>query len=83
MLQIQAVELVANLEEKHAENQRPHQDIQGDAKLSEAENARMAKLYREQILKEAPLAETGLVQIGGIAPAPPKVEQEEVGSYGD
>ena len=43
----------------------------------------MAKLYREQVLKEQPGPE--LVQIGGMVPAPPKAaeEREEVGSFGD
>ena len=49
----------------------------------------MMKLYREQVLKEAPGPE--LVQIGGIAAAPaPKPELakaaevgNEVGSFGD
>ena len=54
-----------------------------------AENAQMAKLYRQVVLKEP---ETNLVQIGGvnggIAPAPaaaPVTEKknEEVGSFGD
>ncbi|MDQ6705186.1 MAG: radical SAM protein, partial [Acidobacteriota bacterium] len=66
-----------------------------DAKLKEsAENARMAKLYREQVLKEKP-ADAGFVplgslggMVGGIQPAPvapaAKVEErEEVGSFGD
>jgi hypothetical protein len=54
-----------------------------DAKLSEAENARMARLYRQHVLKEEPQGE--LVQLSGIAPAKnQKVEeQEEVGSFGD
>jgi uncharacterized radical SAM superfamily Fe-S cluster-containing enzyme len=55
-----------------------------DAKLKvTAEDARMAKLYREQVLKEQPGPD--LVQIGGIAPAAPKAaeEREEVGSFGD
>src|SRR5206468_6805281 len=67
-----------------------------DAKLKQdAENARMAKLYKEHILKEQP--GPGLVSIAPIAaaplvaapvpapkPAPKKVEeQEEVGSFGD
>jgi tetraether lipid synthase len=61
-----------------------------DAKIKEtAENERMAKLYREHILKEQPTP--GIVQISGIAPAPkpapapvPVVEErEEVGSFGD
>jgi hypothetical protein len=59
-----------------------------------AEDARMAKLYREVILKEKP-AEAGFVPVsalGGIAPVPPKAAQaaagqkeshEEVGSFGD
>jgi uncharacterized radical SAM superfamily Fe-S cluster-containing enzyme len=54
-----------------------------DAKLSEAENARMAKLYRQHILKEE--AGSELVQLSGIAPARTKEveEREEVGSFGD
>jgi uncharacterized radical SAM superfamily Fe-S cluster-containing enzyme len=51
-----------------------------DAKLNEAENARMAKLYRKHVLKE-PEPEPGLVQIAGIPPAVEKAE--EVGSFGD
>ena len=60
-----------------------------DAKQKQEEDARMLKLYREQVLKEAPGPE--LVQIGGIAPAP-ALKQElaktaevgnEVGSFGD
>jgi uncharacterized radical SAM superfamily Fe-S cluster-containing enzyme len=55
-----------------------------------AEDARMAKLYREVILKEKPV-EAGFVPVsalGGIAPAPKPVEKpsekkEEVGSFGD
>ncbi len=60
-----------------------------DAKLKQsAENARMAKLYREQVLKEKP-ADAGFVPLGSLgiapaAPAKPKVEErEEVGSFGD
>jgi uncharacterized radical SAM superfamily Fe-S cluster-containing enzyme len=56
-----------------------------DEKLRQkAENERMAKLYREHVLKEQP--GEGLVQIGGIAPAAaPAVDEtrEEVGSFGD
>jgi hypothetical protein len=53
-----------------------------DAKLSEAENARMAKLYRQHVLKEELQAE--LVQLSGIAPARKESEEpEEVGSFGD
>jgi 7,8-dihydro-6-hydroxymethylpterin dimethyltransferase len=51
-----------------------------------AEDARMAKLYREVVLKEKP-AESGFVPIdalGGIKPAAPKREEvKEVGSFGD
>jgi len=59
-----------------------------DAKLKQSqEDARMAKLYREHVLKEQPGPE--LIQLGAIAPAPkPKAkpaveEREEVGSFGD
>ena len=50
-----------------------------------AENAAMAKMYRQVVLKEP---ETSLVQIGGIGPVPaaaPVVDKknEEVGSFGD
>ena len=52
-----------------------------------AEDARMAKLYREVVLKEKPV-EGGFVpleMLGGIKPAAPaKSEQpKEVGSFGD
>ncbi len=50
-----------------------------------AEDARMAKLYREVVLKEKP-AEAGFVPIdmlGGIKAAPKKEETKEVGSFGD
>jgi len=60
-----------------------------DSKLSDAENARMAKLYRQEILKEQPGPE--LIQLGAIQPAKPPAQtpvqtiekQEEVGSFGD
>jgi uncharacterized radical SAM superfamily Fe-S cluster-containing enzyme len=58
-----------------------------DAKLKQdAENARMAKLYREHVLQEKPTP--GLVTIESLTPAPKpaakKAEvQEEVGSFGD
>jgi uncharacterized radical SAM superfamily Fe-S cluster-containing enzyme len=62
-----------------------------DAKMKQdAENARMAKLYREHVLQEKPAP--GLVSIESLAPAPKSVakpaahkveEQEEVGSFGD
>jgi 7,8-dihydro-6-hydroxymethylpterin dimethyltransferase len=56
------------------------------ARDQKQKDAEMAKLYRKVVLKEP---ETGLVQIGDIAPAPapaPKAkveEREEVGSFGD
>jgi len=57
-----------------------------DAKLREQqENARMAKLYREHVLKEAP-APANLVRLDEIQPAvapQPVEEREEVGSFGD
>ena len=56
-----------------------------DEKLkTAAENAQMAKLYRQVVLKEPETP--GLVQIGGIAPAPAlaaEKKNEEVGSFGD
>jgi len=62
-----------------------------DEKLrQQQENERMAKLYREHVLGEAPGPE--LVQLGGIAPAPSakplpatgkNETREEVGSFGD
>jgi hypothetical protein len=58
-----------------------------DAKMKQdAENARMAKLYREHVLQEKPVA--GLVSIESLASAPKPVakkveEREEVGSFGD
>ena len=55
---------------------------QRDAKLKQAaEDARMAKLYREHVLKE-PKAPEGFVPLGTIAPAK-KEDREEVGSFGD
>jgi uncharacterized radical SAM superfamily Fe-S cluster-containing enzyme len=48
----------------------------------EAENQRMMQMYKQHVLKEQP--GQGLVQLGGIAPAAPKVEKpEEVGTMGD
>ncbi len=57
-----------------------------DARLKQAENERMMKLYREHVLGEKPVE--GLVRLDSIAPAPkpaaPASEQrEEVGSFGD
>ncbi|MDP8982847.1 MAG: radical SAM protein [Acidobacteriota bacterium] len=55
-----------------------------DEKLRQTqENERMAKLYREHVLKEAPKP-ADLVSIGEILPAAKKTEtREEVGSFGD
>jgi hypothetical protein len=42
---------------------------------ADAENARMAKLYREQVLGEKPVE--GLVRLDSIAPAKPVAKQQE------
>ncbi len=81
-------EIVA-LEEQHdldrlgiAKNAREEKIRARDAKLQEAENTRMARLYREHVLKEKPGAE--LVQILPVARADKAAEErEEVGSFGD
>jgi uncharacterized radical SAM superfamily Fe-S cluster-containing enzyme len=66
-----------------AKNAREEKIRARDAKLQEAENARMARLYREHVLKEKP-APADLVQILPVAPAAKPVEErEEVGSFGD
>jgi hypothetical protein len=52
-------------------------------KMKEEENVRMMELYRKHVLKEP---EMNLVQIKGIAPAPPSAKTEsnrEVGALGD
>src|SRR5260370_2534727 len=65
-----------------AKNAREETTRSRDEKLKQsAENARMAKLYREQVLKE-PKAPEGFVPLGTIAPAK-KETREEVGSFGD
>src|ERR1700726_1119671 len=65
-----------------AKNAREEKIRSRDEKLKQAaENARMAKLYREQVLKE-PKAPEGFVPLGTIAPAKKEV-REEVGSFGD
>src|SRR6266699_732458 len=56
--------------------------VQRDRLKQQQENERMAKLYREQILKE-PKAPEGFVPLGTIAPAAKKETREEVGSFGD
>jgi len=55
-----------------------------DEKLKQQENERMAKLYREQILKEKPTP-ADLVQMIMPAPKPEAVadKEEAVGSFGD
>jgi hypothetical protein len=50
---------------------------QRDRLARDKENARMAKLYREVILKEPASPDTKLVQLGGI-----KKEQQEVSGAG-
>jgi hypothetical protein len=58
-----------------AKNAREEKIRARDVKqTSDAENARMAKLYREHVLGEKPVE--GLVTLGSIAPAKP-VEQKE------
>src|SRR5437016_2916619 len=70
-----------------AKTAREEKIRQRDEKLKDAaENARMAKLYREHVLKEQPGPE--LVQLATIAPPPsavplPTTKREEVGSFGD
>jgi tetraether lipid synthase len=78
-----AAGLQHDLDEKGiAKNAREEKIRSRDEKLKQAaENARMAKLYREQILKE-PKAPEGFVPLGTIAPAK-KEAPEEVGSFGD
>ena len=70
-----------------AKTAREEKTRQRDTKLKQQEDERMAKLYRQHVLKEAEGPE--LIKIAGIAPAPKaKVavateKQEEVGSFGD
>jgi len=69
-----------------AKNAREEKKRARDEKLHEQqENERMAKLYRQHVLKEQPGPE--LIQLGSIAPAPakpkPEADREEVGSFGD
>jgi hypothetical protein len=59
-----------------AKNSREEKVRARDAKLKQdAENAQMAKLYREHVLGEKPLQ--GVVPITSIAPAPKVVQAEE------
>ncbi|HEV2447284.1 MAG TPA: radical SAM protein, partial [Candidatus Sulfopaludibacter sp.] len=82
-------EIITN-EEQHdldklgiAKNAREEKIRQRDARLKQqAENERMAKLYRQHILKEQPAPD--LVPLSSITPAAkPLEEREEVGSFGD
>jgi hypothetical protein len=58
-----------------AKTAREEQIRARDGKMKQdAENARMAKLYRQHVLGEKPVE--GLVSLGSIAPAKP-VKQEE------
>jgi 7,8-dihydro-6-hydroxymethylpterin dimethyltransferase len=67
-----------------AKTAREEKTRERDEKLRlKAENDRMAKMYREVVLKEQ---DNGLVQIGGALPsaaAPAVKKDEEVGSFGD
>ncbi|MGA7341701.1 MAG: radical SAM protein, partial [Terracidiphilus sp.] len=57
-------------------------DKSNEEKLKqEAENARMAKLYREQVLGEKPVE--GLVRLDSIAPARPVIQKEAEPVAGD
>jgi hypothetical protein len=65
-----------------AKNSREEKIRARDAKLKQdAENARMAKLYREHILGEKPVE--GLVSINSIAPAPKPAPATEEPVMGD
>jgi len=60
-----------------AKNSREEKIRARDAKLKQdAENARMAKLYREHILGEKPVQ--GLVSLDSISPAPKPTAEEPV-----
>jgi 7,8-dihydro-6-hydroxymethylpterin dimethyltransferase len=52
-----------------------------DEKLKQQENERMAKLYRQHVLKEQPAPE--LVQLQPTQPKPAAEKAEAVGSFGD
>ncbi len=71
-----------------AKTAREEKTRKRDADLkAKQENERMAAMYRQHVLKEAP-APTDLVSINSILPAAPKpaakpAVQEEVGSFGD
>jgi len=67
-----------------AKTAREEKKLARDSKLSEAENARMAALYRQHILKEQP-PQGDLVPLSSIQPAKPveTAKEEAVGSFGD
>jgi len=61
-----------------------------DEKMAHSEDEKMARLYREVVLKEkrvegfVPLGDLTAAPLGGIAPAAPApAKREEVGSFGD
>jgi hypothetical protein len=65
-----------------AKNAREEKIRARDGKqLDAAENARMAKLYREHVLGEKPVE--GLVSLGSIAPAKPVDKKESELVTGD
>jgi hypothetical protein len=65
-----------------AKNSREEKIRARDAKLKQdAENAQMAKLYREHVLGEKPVE--GLVPITSIAPAKPAATPSEEPVMGD
>ncbi len=57
------------------ERLRARDQSTADKVKADAENARMAKLYREHVLGEKPVE--GLVRLDSIAPAKPSKKQEE------
>jgi hypothetical protein len=62
-----------------AKNAREEKIRARDAKMKQdAENARMARLYRKEILQE-PDAPAGFISLGEIKPAAPVQEEETVG----
>ena len=65
-----------------AKNSREEKLRAREAKLKQdAENARMAKLYREHVLGEKPVE--GIVSIDSIAPAKPVTPKKEEPVMGD
>jgi hypothetical protein len=65
-----------------AKNAREEKIRARDVKqIDTAENARMAKLYREHVLGEKPVE--GLVSLGSIAPAKPVAKKEAEMVAGD